>query len=149
MPLLLAQDAPAGVDPRGFLVSEKYDGVRGLWDGRSLRFRSGLPIEAPTWFTARLPAQALDGELWLGRGRFEELSGIVRRHQPADEAWRQLHFMVFELPGARGSFAERAQRISDLTKDAAWPALKAVVQTSVGSAADLRQRLDDVVCAGG
>ena len=40
--LLLAQDAPVGIDPGGYLVSEKYDGVRAVWNGRVLRFRAGL-----------------------------------------------------------------------------------------------------------
>ncbi|HMC15075.1 MAG TPA: DNA ligase, partial [Albitalea sp.] len=33
-PVLLAQVADPGVDPSGYLVSEKYDGARALWDGR-------------------------------------------------------------------------------------------------------------------
>jgi DNA ligase-1 len=149
MPVLLAQEAPEQIDPRGYLVSEKYDGVRGLWDGRALRFRSGLSVAAPAWFTARLPAQALDGELWLGRGRFEELSGIVRHHQPDDEAWRQVRYMVFELPEAPGSFAERARRIAGMVQDAAWPALQAVAQTPVAGGAALQRRLEETVLAGG
>ena len=112
--LLLAQTAPTGIDPAGYLVSEKYDGVRAVWDGRTLRFRSGLPIAAPAEFVARLPAVPLDGELWLDRGRFEALSGLVRRQRSDAAAWRQLRYMVFELPGASGSFAARAQRIATL-----------------------------------
>jgi hypothetical protein len=34
--LLLASDAPADIDPGGYLVSEKFDGVRAFWDGRRL-----------------------------------------------------------------------------------------------------------------
>jgi DNA ligase-1 len=86
--LPLAQPAPAGIDPTGYLVSEKFDGVRAVWDGRVLRFRSGLAIAAPTAFVERLPAVPLDGELWLGRGRFEALSGLVRRQSPDAAAWR-------------------------------------------------------------
>ena len=88
--VMLARDAPAAIDPAGFLVSEKLDGVRALWDGRSLRFRSGLAVAAPVWFTERLPPEPLDGELWLARGRFEALSGIVRRARPGDADWRTL-----------------------------------------------------------
>ena len=98
--LLLARTASAGIDPTGYLVSEKYDGVRAFWDGRVLRFRSGAPIAAPDWFTQRLPALPLDGELWLERGRFEALSGLVRRQRADDAAWRGLRYMLFELPGA-------------------------------------------------
>jgi DNA ligase-1 len=114
--LLRAQTAPAGIDPMGYLISEKYDGVRALWDGRLLRFRSGLAIAAPAAFVERLPAVPLDGQLWLARGRFEVLSGLVRRQSPDAAAWRQLRYMVFELPGASGSFASRAQRIEGLVQ---------------------------------
>ena len=47
-PLLeLARDAPTGLDPTGWLVSEKYDGVRAHWDGQVLRSRSGRVLPAP------------------------------------------------------------------------------------------------------
>jgi len=149
VPLLLAQDAPPDIDPAGYLVSEKYDGVRALWDGHSLRFRSGLVVPAPAWFTARLPAEPLDGELWLARGGFETGSGIVRRKQPRDAEWQQMHYMVFELPGAAGDFAERAARLRDIARAADWPQLVAAPQTAVADRAALQRRLDAVVSGGG
>jgi DNA ligase-1 len=147
--LLLAQSAPAGIDPTGYLVSEKFDGVRAVWDGRVLRFRSGLPIAAPEAFVERLPVVPLDGELWLGRGRFEALSGLVRRQTPDAVAWQQLRYMVFELPGASGSFAARAQRIATLARHSGWPQLLAVEQRVLDSPQALQRRLDEVVAAGG
>jgi DNA ligase-1 len=147
--LLLAQTAPVGIDPTGYLVSEKYDGVRALWDGRVLRFRSGLAIAAPEDFVERLPAMPLDGELWLARGRFELLSGLVRRQSPDAAAWRQLKYMVFELPGASGSFAARAQRIAELVRHTGWPQLQAVKQELLVSPQALQRRLDEVMAAGG
>lgn len=138
------------VDPASCLVSEKYDGVRGHWDGGALRYRSGRSVSAPAWFTARLPrGVALDGELWLGRGRFDELSGIVRKTVPIDAEWQQLRYMVFELPGAGGIFAERAQRIREIAAQAAWPQLVGVEQSAVADRAALYRRLDDVVAQGG
>ena len=147
--VMLARDAPAGIDPRGFLVSEKFDGVRALWDGRQLRFRSGLPVMAPAWFIERLPHTPLDGELWLGRGRFEALSGAVRRTQPQDAEWRNMRYQVFDLPGANGSFAERARRLQALLGQGAWPGLVAVQQTELPDPSTLQQRLAAVVAAGG
>lgn len=147
--LLLAQTAPAGIDPTGYLISEKYDGVRALWDGRELRFRSGLAIAAPVAFVERLPAVPLDGELWLARGRFDLLSGLVRRQSPDAAAWRQLRYMVFELPGANGSFASRAQRIEGLAQHTGWPQLQAVKQELLASPQALQRRLDEVTAAGG
>ena len=147
--LLLAREWPADADPSGFLVSEKFDGVRALWDGRGLRFRSGRPIAAPAWFTARLPAQPLDGELWLGRGRFEASSGGVRRDPPDDAFWSALRYQVFELPGAGGVFADRATALAALCAQTGWPALQAAPQRTVASRAALQQQLDAVVAAGG
>ncbi len=149
LPLLLAQEAPADIDPAGFLVSEKLDGVRACWDGQQLRFRSGLPVAAPAWFTQRLPAVALDGELWLGRGRFEALSGAVRRSLPDDAEWRALRYMVFELPGGGGAFSERAAQLAELARHHGWPQLQAVDQTMIEDRAALQRRLAEVLRQGG
>ena len=147
--LLLANVYAGQVDPTAYLVSEKYDGVRAIWDGSALRFRSGRPVPAPAWFIACLPKQPLDGELWLGRGRFDALSGLVRRDPPDDAAWREVRYMLFELPDAPGSFEERARAIVALVRGAGCPALQAVEQTRVGNRADLKRRLDRTVAQGG
>jgi DNA ligase 1 len=147
--LLKAQTAAVGIDPAGYLVSEKYDGVRAVWDGRALRFRSGLAIAAPADFVARLPAVPLDGELWLGRGRFEALSGLVRRQLPDAQGWRQLRYMVFELPGEGGDFASRATRIAALVQHHGFAQLQAVEQVRLESPQALQRRLDEVVAGGG
>jgi DNA ligase 1 len=74
---LLAGVYDGQVDPALCLVGEKYDGVRALWDGHVLRHRSGRAVAAPASFLATLPRESLDGELWLGRGRFDEVSAIA------------------------------------------------------------------------
>lgn len=138
-----------GRDPAPYLVSEKYDGVRGVWDGETLRFRSGRVVPAPDWFTAQLPRVALDGELWLGRGRFDELSALVRTAAPVDAQWRRVRFMVFELPGAAGSFTQRAQRIEAIVRQSASPQLVAVEQAPVADRPALRRRLAATLAQGG
>lgn len=147
--LMHARFWQAGLDPKPYLVSEKLDGVRAFWDGQSLRFRSGLPIAAPDWFTAGLPKTSLDGELWLGRGRFDELSGTVRKKLPVDAEWRQLRYMIFDLPGATGSFAERAQRINTLLTEEHQPWLQAVAQTQIPKTPGLQALLKQTVKEGG
>lgn len=165
LPLLLAVCAPAteppapamvlakvlgpGVDPADYLVSEKFDGVRAFWDGKRMKFRSGREVSAPRWFLDRLPAQPLDGELWLGRGRFEELSGFVRKALPEDAEWRQITYRIFELPEAPGSFAERAQRIEEIVAGSGFPQLVAVRQFRVADRAQLQRTLDEVIRGGG
>jgi len=147
--LLLANELRPEINPVNYLVSEKYDGVRAVWDGKTLRFRSGRPVSAPQWFIAKLPREPLDGELWLGRGRFESLSGIVRKTEPEDEEWRQIKYMIFELPEAPGTFGERARRIKEIVARVNWPQLIAVEQFRVTDRAALKRKLDEVVGGGG
>lgn len=150
--VLLAHNAPGGLDPAGYWVSEKLDGVRALWDGRTLRFRSGRTVAAPAWFTARLPATPLDGELWMGRGTFDALSGAVRRTQPLDAEWQKVKYMVFELPKAEGAsttFTQRIWQMQAIVKTASWPQLQAVEQTEIASHVALQARLKAVIAAGG
>lgn len=147
--LLLANVLGPKVNPADYLVSEKFDGVRAYWDGKRLTFRSGREVSAPPWFTGRLPTQPLDGELWLARGRFETLSGFVRKLQPDDAEWRQIKYLVFELPGAPGPFSERARRIQGLITELQWPQLVAVPQYRVKDRAELMGKLGEVLRGGG
>lgn len=148
-PALLANVANAEIDPKPYLVSEKYDGVRAIWDGKTLRSRSGNPFHAPAWFLAKLPPQRLDGELWLGRGQFEPLSGYVRKTTPVDEEWRQIKYMIFELPDAPGTFEQRYQQIKQVAAAASFPQLIAVEQFRLSDNAALKRKLAEIVRAGG
>jgi len=147
--LMEARDAPEDLDPNGWLVSEKLDGVRAFWDGRTLRFRSGGLIAAPAWFTAALPSMPLDGELWAGRGHFESLVGTVRRQTPDDAAWRGVRYALFDLPGSGDPFAQRARQLQQWAVTSGAPQVTAIAQVSVRDTADLRRRLDAVVAQGG
>jgi len=148
-PLLLADRYQGSVDVSRYWVSEKLDGVRAHWDGRQLRFRSGNIVPAPDWFIAALPPQPLDGELWIARGTFERLSGIVRREVPNDAEWRRVRYMVFELPAAVGSFTDRIERIRAIVAQAGAPWLQAVGQFRLPDDKSLRRKLDEVVRGGG
>ena len=61
----------SGIDLSHYWVSEKYDRVRAFWDGSRLISRQGNEYHAPSWFVKNFPKIALDGELWLERGRFD------------------------------------------------------------------------------
>ncbi len=147
--LMLAKNWPSGLDPLGYLVSEKLDGVRAFWDGHTLRFRSGRQIAAPQWFIDALPSTPLDGELWLGRQNFDRLSGIVRRNVPVDAEWHELRYMIFDLPGQPGRFDERALRIGTVLETAAVPWLQAVAQQRVPDRETLQHQLQQLVEDGG
>jgi DNA ligase-1 len=105
-PLLLAHawDGERALD--GWWMSEKLDGVRAYWDGAAFVSRLGNTYLAPDWFTAQLPAVTLDGELWVGRKRFQRTISIVRRQDRSDD-WREVRFVVFDAPDHPGTFEER------------------------------------------
>ena len=68
-PLMLANVYRPGVVLADYWVSEKYDGVRGYWDGQALWTRGGERVAVPAWFTAGWPGVPLDGELRCRVGR--------------------------------------------------------------------------------
>ena len=147
--VLLAQEYKTGIDVTQYLISEKYDGVRAVWDGNAFHTRQGNTIHAPAWFTKHLPQMPLDGELWLARGQFDALSGAVRKDVPIDAEWQKISYNVFELPNASGTFEARAKRIVEIVKQANLPHLKAVAQFHVKDETELKLRMKKMVAKGG
>ncbi len=135
--LLLANVYRPGMPLADYWVSEKYDGVRGYWDGHTLRTRGGETVVAPAWFTAGWPTTPMDGELWAGRGRF------------AHAAWRQMRFMVFDLPAHGGVFDERLAALKTLVASIEQDWVQAVPQQRVATDAALQALLQRTVRSGG
>ena len=131
-----------------YWMSEKYDGVRALWDGSHLISRGGNVYQAPDWFVAGLPPQPLDGELWLARGQFEETLSIVRQSQP-HEGWRAVRYMVFDLPAHQGVFRVRYAAMLTLHAANNNPYWRIVQQRPIASAAALEQYYAKVLAGGG
>ncbi len=148
-PLMLANVYRPELPLADYWVSEKYDGVRAYWDGTHLWTRQGHRIQAPAWFTAGWPTQALDGELWAGRGRFTAASSAAARDEPDDAAWRELRYMVFDLLAHPGRFDQRLPELQRLlaTHKALW--LQAVPQHKLVNEAALQTLLRQTVHAGG
>ena len=147
--LLLANVYRPGMRLADYWVSEKYDGVRGYWDGHTLRTRGGETVAAPAWFTAGWPDTPMDGELWAGRGRFSHAQSTVRQQQPDDAAWREMRFMVFDLPAHGGTFDQRLPALNQLVESLNQPWVQAVPQQRVASDAALQKLLLRTVRAGG
>ncbi len=136
------------VDIRGWLMSEKLDGVRGYWDGQQLFSKNGHLLNPPPEFIRDLPDFPLEGELWGGRGTFEQTAGIVRRKQP-DKGWLQLKFAIFDVPDASGGFTQRIEIVRIWF--AAHPSVYAFVipQTKVTDHDHLQQELYRIENLGG
>lgn len=143
--LTLANVYQKGMPLDGYWVSEKLDGVRAYWTGERFLSRGGHEYRAPGWFTKGFPAHPLDGELWMGRGRFAELSGAVRQVVPDDDDWRRIRFMVFDLPDSEAMFDQRLARLRVLIERVGSPYLELVDQQRASTHENLMLHLDKVV----
>jgi ATP-dependent DNA ligase len=65
------------MDPSGWWLSEKYDGMRLFWNGSQFFTRQGKKVKVPEFITSEMPNVALDGELWWeNSGKFLICSGL-------------------------------------------------------------------------
>ena len=135
-------------DVVGWVMSEKLDGVRGVWDGRRLLSRNGQVLHAPTWFTRDFPPFALDGELWSKRADFENIVSIVRTKTP-DARWEQLRYHVFEVPQQVGGLPDRLAMLRDYLRQRPSERIVIVPQIRVNAAAELTGFLAKVSADGG
>ena len=139
---------PGTIKLSDYWVSEKYDGVRAYWDGQKLVSRNGNTFFAPNWFIAGLPAEPLDGELFLGHGRFADTSGIVRR-QTAHVGWKNITYLVFDLPAHPGTFEQRYAALIALFKHAPSNYWQVVRHDPIVSEQALKTRFNTTVQNGG
>ena len=144
---MLASVYSAEREIQEYWVSEKLDGVRGHWDGKTLWSRGGHRISTPGWFTEGWPSMAMDGELWIARGRFDAVSGIARSTRADDKEWQRVKFMIFDLPDHGGVFSQRVEEMEEID-DYGIPWLQPIPQFRVDDAAELDARLEALVAAG-
>jgi DNA ligase-1 len=133
------------IDVANYWVSEKFDGVRGYWDGTQMKSRQGNIIQTPLWFVDTLPKTPLDGELWLGRGQFDRLSGIIRRHHIDEEDWRLVKYLIFDLPASEQTFDLRVEKIKLIVKQVNRSHIQSVVQFKLDDHVVLLETLDRIV----
>jgi len=91
----------------GWLMSEKFDGFRAVWDGEKFISKNGNVFYAPKEFTKDFPKVPLDGELWAGREEYQTAASIIKRgtksknYNAAD--WDKLQYVIFDAPGLYSS----------------------------------------------
>ena len=155
--VLLAEVYKNNIDPTGYIASEKFDGIRAIWTGRTLRSRTDKLFYAPKWFTDILPKDtALDGELYIAKRAFEETASVVMKKVPDDKEWSQIKFVVFDIPTLKIPFTERVLKIQQLV-DSICTTLKsnngcpviAAKQTRIESKNHMEKLYKNIVNAGG
>jgi DNA ligase len=141
--VMLAKVFHPAVDVTEYWISEKLDGVRARWDGHQLISRGGTIIKAPSWFVESFPEVPLDGELWVARGKYQQTVSIVRKQKP-HTGWKQVRFMVFDLPAHPGNFSARVGEMRSIAEKTNTPYLGFIRQFKVTSREQLMQHLKTV-----
>ena len=122
--------------PIGWWASEKWDGIRALWDGEKMISRGsgvGKPkvyTYIPEWFKNTLPPGIpLDGEIWIGRGLFQKTSrlstlkpGKSYTEEQIEKIWTgdaepPVIFKVFDVPNDSRPFEKRMSFLQTIVKD--------------------------------
>ena len=147
-PVLLAERWDGVLDPTGWWMSEKLDGVRAYWNGERFISRLGNEFLAPQWFTEGLPRFPLDGELFGGRGQFQQTVSVARR-MDAGEAWRSLAFVIFDAPALDTGFEDRLAHLDDHFGTNPWDHARVLDHRACAGVDDLQAELARIEGLGG
>jgi DNA ligase 1 len=149
-PVLLAhhyEDYADSLDVTGWWLSEKLDGCRAIWTGTDFISRQGNVFDAPDWFKAGLPSHPLDGELWIGRRKFQQTISVVTSGS-AGERWKDVKYLVFDQPARKTSFEQCMVDLTAWYASAQAPYAQVHSQTRCISAQHLQNELDRLVGLG-
>jgi DNA ligase-1 len=146
--LLLLKKYQPGLDTHGWLMSEKLDGIRAYWNGHELISRQGYRIDAPARFIQGFPPFEMDGELWVGRGRFEQTASVVASGA-SHPGWGEVGYYIFELPHGAGGLLHRLDRLRRFLQDQPLANLHLIEQQICQDETHLQQRLKQVEAKGG
>lgn len=113
--VMLAEKYTGDEEIDGWIMSEKLDGVRCVWNGRTMKTRNNNTFYPPDFFTEDFPDEILDGELWMDRGQFQKTVSIVRKSE-AHDGWKNIVYVVFDGPELGGSFKNRLRKLKKIFK---------------------------------
>ncbi|KAK6346318.1 hypothetical protein TWF730_010645 [Orbilia blumenaviensis] len=151
--LLLAEkwDLEKGIDPAGWWMSEKLDGVRAYWNGSTFLSREGNKFYAPDWFTKKFPKDiTLDGELTCGRGKFIDTVSIVKTINAGDRWKFSVEYHVFDVPSiGNKKFEERQEYLKKMLAERRIKWVRYVEQTEVEDKDHVLDELEKITEQGG
>lgn len=133
----------------GWVMSEKFDGIRTMWDGKNLITRSGKILNTPKLWSENLPPFKIDGELFTKRGDFENLSSIVRDKIPNEKAWQSVKFMIFDVPCQKENLFSRLEILENFLAKNPNKFIKIITQKKAINHENVQKFLNEILSAGG
>lgn len=146
--VMLAHNYTGEENIDGWIMSEKLDGVRCIWNGKTMRSRNNNYFYPPKFFIKHFPDEILDGELFLRRGAFEKTVSIVRKSE-AHEGWKDIKYMIFDAPGLGGTFRSRLKKLQKLFKDNQSPYIELHKHYECKDKDFLNEQMNKIVELGG
>ncbi|EAK4846914.1 DNA ligase [Campylobacter coli] len=136
----------------GYLMSEKLDGVRGIWEVGKFKTRQDNPIHTPSYFTYNFPSFKLDGELWIARAKFDEVSALIRSDSLDSSLWKSVTYNVFDVPNACEEFkltpctlSNRLKVLERYLQQNPNPYIKIIKQIPIKDQEHLKEFYQDIV----
>lgn len=142
--VLLAETYKEDLDPTGWIMSEKLDGVRCFWTGSVMYSRNGNRFYFPKFFTKNWPKSQLDGELFIGRGKFSQTLSAVKKSVPINSEWENVRYLVFDCPGLKKPFKDRIKAMEEVLSGIDNPYIKCHAHRECSGFDDLFAELDRV-----
>jgi len=139
-------------DVRNWVMCEKFNGIRAALFRNELITRNGLKIDCPAWYISTLPDSStvpIDGELFMGHDRFEDLLRIINRPKNyTHNIWHSIWFVAFDLQLPDVEFADRVKRLRALRVNGK-SYFRVVEYVPVASIQHINEFLDQIVNRGG
>ena len=132
-------------------MSEKLDGIRGIWDGKNLYTKKGNKIYAPKKWLKDFPSFALDGELWLDYHSLEKTASVVLDKKPNVKQWSAINYYIFDVPKICDSCSllERLEKLQVYLKQNPNQRIKIIPQFFIKNEKNLEEYFEKIVKKGG
>ena len=147
-PVLLAHKWETDHDPTGWWMSEKLDGIRAYWDGEALHLAARQQV-----LRARLVHRGSAGRharrRAVGRPQDVPEDDEHRALGCQSDEWKQVTYVVFDAPNAKGGFEDRIAHVEKVMKRAEAPHARALEHVVCKGMDHLREELARVEALGG
>lgn len=142
-----------------YAVSEKFDGIRALWDGQNMFSKSGKILAIPPCFSDKLSPLGLkngdfvEGELWIDYGAFDEISSVILRKNPTCTDFERVKYLIFNAHlGESSDFLANLSQVKgildsqNLTQDRC---IQVITQHRFATQKELSDFFNTVIAKGG
>lgn len=151
-------DSPESIaeNIESYAISEKFDGVRGIWDGKEMFSKNGKKLAIPPCFAEKLAilelkdGEFVEGELWADYGKFAEVSSLTRRKNPTCAEFESVKYLIFNAQLNESSdFLANLSKIQSILESHKTPQIRTITQHKFSSSKELQDFFDAVVAKGG